>query len=131
MYGEQEFRDLERRVIFRLLNEGPVVLATGGGAFMNADTRCAIREYGLSIWLNADIDVLMERVSRKNDRPILRIGNPRDVMQRLMEERYPVYTEADITVRSKNIRHDIIVCDVIRGLDGYLNMKGEFTLHED
>lgn len=120
IYGEQEFRDLERRVIFRLLNEGPIVLATGGGAFMHSDTRQAIRKYGLSVWLNADLDVLMERISRKNNRPLLQTDNPRDVMQRLMRERYPVYAEADLVVHSQNTHQDNIARNVIKTVDRYL-----------
>lgn len=120
IYGEQEFRDLERRVIFRLLNEGPIVLATGGGAFMHSDTRRAIRKHGLSVWLNADLDVLMERISRKNNRPLLQTDNPRDVMQRLMRERYPVYAEADLVVHSRNTHQDNIARNVIKTVDRYL-----------
>jgi len=131
IYGEQEFRNLERRVIFRLLNEGPLVIATGGGAFMNFEIRRAIRERGLSVWLSADIDVLLERVSRKNNRPLLRTGNPRDIMKKLMYERYPVYAEADITMQSRNIGHNILARNIIRTVDCYLTAQREFVLNED
>src|SRR5690606_39769438 len=76
-YGEDEFRDLERRVILRLLDDGPMVLATGGGAYMNEETRSSIAKAGISIWLNAELDVLMERVSRRQNRPLLQNDNPR------------------------------------------------------
>ncbi|MCI5075193.1 shikimate kinase [Oricola sp.] len=102
-YGEPEFRALEQRVITRLLASGPQVLATGGGAFMNEATRRAVRDNGVSVWLSADIDLLMERVSRRQNRPLLRDPNPRGVMRRLMDERYPVYGTADIEVRSQDI----------------------------
>lgn len=119
-YGEAEFRALERRVITRLLTEGPMVLATGGGAFMNEEIRAAIAEHGISIWLNAEIDVLMERVSRRQTRPLLKNDNPRAVMQKLMEERYPVYATADFTVMSRKARRNVIVRDIIKLVDRYL-----------
>jgi shikimate kinase len=101
-YGEPEFRELERRVILRLLREGPQVVSTGGGAFMNQRTRTAIREHGISVWLKTDLDVLVERVSRRSDRPLLRSADPRQVMTRLMEERDPVYASADLCVRTED-----------------------------
>lgn len=100
-YGEAEFRDLERRVIARMLEDGPIVLATGGGAYMNEQTRGAIASEGISIWLNAELDVLMNRVVRKQNRPLLKSDNPRAVMERLMSERYPVYAQADLTILSR------------------------------
>lgn len=100
-YGEQAFRDGERRVILRLLQETtPLVLATGGGAFMNEDIRKAIAQTALSVWLKADIELLLERTSRTDHRPLLKQGNPRDILERLMEQRYPVYATADITIES-------------------------------
>src|SRR5690606_19265707 len=90
-YGEPEFRALEQRVIERLLREGPRVLSTGGGAFMNPNTRAAIGEYGVSVWLKADLDLLMERVAKRENRPLLKNPDPRAVMRKLMDERYPVY----------------------------------------
>jgi len=119
-YGEQKFRDLERQIIFRLLNEGPIILATGGGAFMHPDTRQAIRKYGLSIWLNANLDILMERASRKNNRPLLQTDNPRDIMQKLIHERYPVYAEADLLVYNQNTHQDDIARNIIKTADHYL-----------
>ena len=100
LYGESDFRDGERRVIGRLL-DGPIqVMATGGGAFMDPHTRRRIRERGISIWLRADLELLLSRVSRRNDRPLLKADDPRRVLERLIAERHPVYAEADIAVDS-------------------------------
>ena len=97
-HGEAAFREGERRVIARLL-EGPVqVLATGGGAFMDPTTRALLRERAISVWLRADLELLLSRVTRRNNRPLLKAGEPRAVLERLIAERYPVYAEADITV---------------------------------
>ena len=96
--GEAEFRAGERRVIGRLLQEEPHVLATGGGAFMDPQTRELMKEKAITVWLKADLDVLVRRVGRKNTRPLLAGKDPRMVLQELMERRYPVYAEADITV---------------------------------
>lgn len=112
-HGEAYFRDGERRVIARLLDGGPVVLATGGGAYMNDETRAAIAEKGLSIWLNAKLKVLLERVSRRDTRPLLKTGDPREIMQTLMDERYPVYAQADITVESRDVPHEVIVEEIV------------------
>ena len=99
-HGEAAFRDGERRVIARLL-EGPVhVLATGGGAFMDPATRAIMRERAISIWLRAELDLLLPRVTRRNNRPLLKTGEPRAVLERLMVERYPIYAEADLTVET-------------------------------
>ena len=98
--GETAFRAGERKVIARLLGEPLHVLATGGGAFMNADTRKLIAERGLSIWLKAELDELVKRVGRRNSRPLLQQGDPRQILERLMEERYPTYAEADLAVSS-------------------------------
>jgi shikimate kinase len=96
--GEAEFRAGERRVIGRLLQEEPHVLATGGGAFMDAQTRAVMKERAISVWLKADLEVLVRRVGRKNTRPLLIGRDPREVMQELMDKRYPVYAEADVTI---------------------------------
>ena len=98
--GEEEFRAGERRVIARLLEEGAHVLATGGGAFMNPRTRALIKERAVSVWLKADLDVLVRRVSRKDTRPLLAGRDPRVVLHQLMNERYPTYAEADIVVET-------------------------------
>ena len=115
-HGESYFRDGERKVIARLLDSGPQVLATGGGAFMNPETRRLIADRGIAVWLKADLSLLMKRVRRRNDRPLLATGDPEDTMRRLMEERYPVYGEAEITVESRDVPHASIVTDVIRAL---------------
>ncbi len=114
--GEDFFRRGEERVIARLLENGPQVLATGGGAWMNENTRRRVRERGIAVWLKADLDVLMERVSRRPGRPLLKAPDPRAVMRKLMEERYPVYAEADITVESRNRPHHVMVSEIIRAL---------------
>jgi shikimate kinase len=115
-YGESYFRQGERKVIARLLEAGPQVLATGGGAYMNADTRAAIKAHGLSVWLKADIKVLLKRVGRRGSRPLLAGGDAEGVMKKLMDERYPIYAEADITVESRDVPHETIVSAVIDAL---------------
>ena len=99
-HGEAAFRDGERRVIARLLESPPHVLATGGGAFMDASTRALIRARTISIWLRADIELMLARVGRRGNRPLLKRGEPRAVLEQLMAERYPIYGEADLTVDS-------------------------------
>lgn len=117
--GEAEFRSGEARVIARLLETGPQVLATGGGAFMNADTRATIRAKGVSVWLRADFDVLMKRIRRRNDRPMLKTDDPAATLRNLIEHRYPVYAEADITVDSRDVLHEVIVDEILDALRGY------------
>ena len=112
-HGEQHFRDGERRVISRLLDSGPMVLATGGGAYMHPATRAKIHESGISVWLRADLPVLMRRVSKRDTRPLLRTGNPEATMRNLIETRYPVYAEADLTVESRDEAHEVIVTEII------------------
>ena len=122
-YGEAEFRALEQRVIHRLLTEnGPQVLSTGGGAFMNEQTREAIAEHGVSVWLKADLDLLMERVSKKQNRPLLKNDDPRAVLQRLMDVRYPVYATAEITVTTRDERKEVIAAEVVEALAGHFGM---------
>lgn len=115
-YGESYFRDGERRVIARLLNNGPQVLATGGGAYMNAETRQAIREHGVSIWLKAELPVLMKRVMRRSNRPLLKAADPEAKMRELMALRYPVYAEADLTIETREVAHEIIVGELVAKL---------------
>jgi shikimate kinase len=112
-YGEPDFRSGEARVIARLLDQGRQVLATGGGAFMNAETRAGIRAKGVSVWLKADFEVLMKRVKRRAtaDRPMLQ-GDPAQRIRQLMNERYPVYAEADVTVMSREVSHEVIVSEI-------------------
>ena len=97
-FGESAFRDGERRVLRRLLNEEIKVLATGGGAFLDAGTRRLIKRRGISVWLRAELDVLVSRTSRRDNRPLLKRGNPREILEKLIAERYPVYAEADVIV---------------------------------
>lgn len=119
--GEPAFRDGERRVIRRLLTDDPPhVLATGGGAFMAPDTRALIKERGHSIWLNADLDVLFERVSRRSNRPLLKTADPKATLAALMEERSPVYAEADLSVRTARAAIEVTVDMVYKALCQYL-----------
>lgn len=120
VYGEQAFRDVERRVIARLLSGPAHVLATGGGAFMDEETRRRIRRNGVSVWLRADLDLLLGRVARRRDRPLLRNGNRRETIEALMRERYPIYAEADITVDSGKEVPETTVQRVMDALAGYL-----------
>ena len=121
-HGEADFRSGEARVIARLLDGGPQVLATGGGAVMNADTRAAIKAKGVSIWLSAEFDLLMRRISkRKNDRPMLQTADPAATLRQLLAEREPVYAQADITVQSREVPHDAIVAEIMRALADFLN----------
>jgi shikimate kinase / 3-dehydroquinate synthase len=115
-HGEDHFRDGERKVISRLLANGAQVLATGGGAYMHPETRQRVRDTGISIWLRAELPVLMRRVSKRDTRPLLRTGNPEATMRKLIESRYPVYAEADLTVESRDEPHDVIVSEIITRL---------------
>ena len=126
-YGEPEFRALEQRVIERLLREGPRVVSTGGGAFMNAQTRAAIGEHGVSIWLKAELDLLMERVGKKQNRPLLKNPDPRAVMTKLMQERYPVYALADVTVETREARREEITEEALQALSAHLMREGTAT----
>jgi shikimate kinase len=119
-YGEAEFRSLEQRVIVRVLESGSQVLSTGGGAFMNEQTRAAIAAYGLSVWLKADVDTLLDRVSKKQNRPLLKNADPRAVLEKLMMERYPVYALADVTVQTRDERKEVIAGEVIEALGRHL-----------
>jgi shikimate kinase len=114
--GEPEFREGERRVILRLIAQGPMVLATGGGAYMNAETRAAIERDGVSVWLRAEFEVLMRRVRKRSNRPLLQNADPEGTLRRLMAERYPVYAQADVTVQSRDVPHDTVVDEIIQGL---------------
>jgi shikimate kinase len=123
-YGEAYFRAGEARVIARLLDSGPQVLATGGGAFMNADTRSAIAAKGVSVWLNADLDVLMRRIKRRHNRPLLKSDDPGETLRRLIGERYPIYAQAEITVQSRDVPHEKIVEEIIAALAARLPGPG-------
>ena len=120
--GEPEFRSGEARVIARLLDGGSEVLATGGGAYMNAETRKLIGQKGVSIWLKADFDILMRRIRRRTDRPLLRTADPDTTLQRLIDERYPVYALADLTIESRDVSHEVIVDEVIEALADHFSI---------
>ncbi|WEK50572.1 MAG: shikimate kinase [Candidatus Kaistia colombiensis] len=122
-HGESYFRDGERRVIRRLLDGNPKVLATGGGAFMNDETRAAIAEGAVSIWLRAELDVLMARVRKRANRPLLQTADPEGTMRRLMTERDPVYAEADIHILSRDVTHEIVADETIEALLAFLAAK--------
>lgn len=115
-HGEPHFRDGEARVIARLLDHGPAVLATGGGAFMREETRNRIRDKAISIWLKAEADIIMRRVRRRADRPLLQTENPEATVSRLLEQREPVYQNADLTIASRDVPHDRIVDECIEAL---------------
>jgi shikimate kinase len=119
-HGEPHFRDGEARVIARLLDGGPAVLATGGGAFMREDTRGRIRAKAVSIWLKADADIIMKRVKRRADRPLLQTADPAATVGRLIEEREPVYQHADLTIWSRDVPHERIVEECIDALHALL-----------
>ncbi|KQO75019.1 shikimate kinase [Rhizobium sp. Leaf262] len=117
-YGEDEFRALEKRVIKRLLRGGPKVVSTGGGAFINDSTRKHIKRGSISMWLKADIEVLWERVNKRDNRPLLKTENPKATLMALMERRYPIYEQADITIESRDVRKEIIVSEVLEAILG-------------
>ena len=120
-HGEPYFRSGEARVIARLLEGGPQVLATGGGAFMNADTRALIKVKGISVWLTAEFEVLLRRTSkRRSDRPLLHTDDPAETLRKLLAEREPTYALADLTVQSREVAHDAIVADLMTALAGIL-----------
>src|SRR5450759_2581752 len=126
-HGEPHFRDGEARVIARLLDSGPAVLATGGGAFMREETRSRIRDKAVSIWLKADADIIMKRVKRRADRPLLQTTDPAATVGRLIEEREPVYQCADITIWSRDVPHERIVDECIEALRVRLCHNGAET----
>jgi shikimate kinase len=119
-FGEAAFRDGERKVIQRLLTRPPHILATGGGAFMDPETRASIKGAAISIWLRAELDVLVHRVSRRTNRPLLKRGDPREILARLMEQRYPVYAEADIHLDSADGPPEAMVNHVVAALRHHL-----------
>ena len=119
-HGEPYFRDGEARVIARLLEGGPIVLATGGGAFMREETRSRIAEKAISIWLRADHDVIMRRVRRRADRPLLQTADPEGTVTRLLTEREPIYGKADLTIASRDVPHDRIVDETLETLRAHL-----------
>ncbi|ODT70998.1 MAG: shikimate kinase [Pelagibacterium sp. SCN 63-23] len=118
--GEPEFRAGEMRVIARLLKEQDLVLATGGGAFVNPETRALVKQEAVSVWLKADLDVLFERVSRRSNRPLLKTADPRATLEKLISERYPIYEQADVTVVSRDVPQDNVASDVVAALLDHL-----------
>jgi shikimate kinase len=121
-HGEPSFRSGEARVIARLLERGPQVLATGGGAFINPQTRANIQEKGISVWLKAEIDVLSRRLRRRNDRPLLKTADPAMTLANLLATRNPIYGEANLTVVSRDVPHEIIVEEIVTALRRMLDI---------
>lgn len=119
-HGEAHFRDGEAKVITRLLSGGPAVLATGGGSFMREETRGRIRDQAVSIWLKADADIIMRRVRRRADRPLLKTADPEATVTRLIGERDPIYRFATLTIASRDVPHDRIVDECVAALHTYL-----------
>lgn len=123
-YGEAEFRRLETRVIARVLDEGPVMLSLGGGAYMCEETRKAVASSAVSIWLDVDLETLVERVCRNIDkRPLLKTGDPREILIALLEVRSPVYARADIRVRTSGVSKTGMRESVLKRLDDYLSKE--------
>jgi shikimate kinase len=118
--GEPEFRAGETRVITRVLRDRDIVLATGGGAFVSAETRGLVKAGAVSVWIKADFDLLFQRVSRRSNRPLLKTANPRATLQKLIDDRYPIYAEADVTVVSRDVPQDVVAADLIEAVLAYL-----------
>lgn len=122
-YGEPEFRALEARVVARLLDEGPRVIATGGGAYMNEGTRKLLSERSVTVWLKAELDVLMERVMKKPTRPLLQTPDPRATLKALMDVRYPVYALADLHVPTRNVKREAVAREILDQLERHPHFK--------
>lgn len=122
-YGEDEFRALETRVLKRLLRSGPRVVSTGGGAYINERSRRQIKKGGLTVWLNAKLDVLWEQVNKRDTRPLLKTENPKQTLENLMNARYPIYAEADLTVLSRDVKKETMVEDVLTAVIEYQDKK--------
>ncbi|HTN60349.1 MAG TPA: shikimate kinase [Devosia sp.] len=121
--GEPEFRAGETRVIARVLKDRDIVLATGGGAFVNPETRGLVKAGAVSVWIRADFDLLFARVSRRSNRPLLKTANPRATLHKLIEDRYPIYAEADVTVISRDVPQDVVASDLIEAVLAHLNTE--------
>ena len=119
-HGENEFRAGEARVIARLLRERQGVIATGGGAFINPETRAAILAHSVSVWIKADFEVLFARVSKRPTRPLLQTPDPRGTLRELIEKRYPIYALADLTIASREVPHEVVVSDILAALSAHL-----------
>lgn len=124
LHGEPQFRSGEAKVIARLLEKGSQVLATGGGAFMDAETRAGVRQKGISVWLKAEVGVLLKRIKRRNDRPLLKTNDPAQTLAELIEKRSPIYALADVVVESRELPHTAIVADILAGLKSHLASGG-------
>ncbi|MBI4923697.1 MAG: shikimate kinase [Devosia nanyangense] len=119
-HGEADFRAGEARVVARLLKEADLVLGTGGGAFVNPETRALVKASAVSVWIKADFELLFARVQRRANRPLLKTANPRETLQALIDKRYPVYAEADVTVLSKDVPQDQVATEIIEALLAHL-----------
>ena len=119
-HGEPYFRDRESRVVERLIGSGPRVVATGGGAFIHPATRRTIKASGFSVWIKADFDVLMRRIRKRSNRPLMRTPDPEATLKSLMAERYPVYAEADLTIVSRDCSHDVVVDEMVAAVAAHL-----------
>jgi len=120
-HGEPEFRAGERRVVARLLEEGLSVIATGGGAFIDDGTREKVRARGISVWLKAEVDVLLKRVKKRGGRPLLKNGDPEQILRDLLAQREPIYALADITVISQDVPHEAMVAETLREIGQHLS----------
>ena len=129
IHGEPYFREGEERVIRRLLHGGPQVLSTGGGAVMSPQTRAGIAQAGVSIWLDAPVDLLLHRVSRRDHRPLLQTADPRAVIERLLAERAPYYGEANLKILSRDAPHDVVVDEILALVSSYLAAQEEAGGH--
>jgi shikimate kinase len=119
-HGEADFRAGEARVVARLLKEADLVLGTGGGAFVNPETRALVKASAVSVWIKADFELLFARVQRRANRPLLKTANPRETLQALIDKRYPVYAEADVTVLSTDVPQDQVATEIIEALLAHL-----------
>ena len=121
-FGEPAFRDLERKVMTRLLAGPPCILAAGGGAFMDEGTRALVVAGAISVWLRADVDLLVKRTAGRDHRPLLKTGDPREILQRLIDLRYPIYTQANVVVDSADLPPDVTVDAVQAALENYISV---------
>lgn len=128
--GEAEFRAGESRVIARILKEKDIVLATGGGAFINTETRALIKSMAVSVWIKAEFELLFARVSRRSNRPLLKTENPRATLQALIDKRYPVYAEADVTVISRDVPQDVVAAAIVDAVNDHLKRQAEDPIHD-
>lgn len=125
--GEAEFRAGEQRVVARLLREKDIILATGGGAFVNLETRALVKSEAVSVWIKADFDLLFARVSKRSNRPLLQTADPRKSLNDLIEARYPIYAEADVTVVSRDVPQDVVAADLIDAIHSHLKTQRQPT----